>query len=97
MIDLNCYFCAALKIRLLLIFIAVDVLVMTVFFGGKRNETISACLWSIEKDGKWYGSPLRKLVDWLLSWAEKDHCRKAWVYEQRQITFSEKNNARESN
>lgn len=83
-------FYASLKTRLLLIFIAIDVLLTTVFFGGKRNETISACLWSIEKDGKWYGLPLRRSVDWLLSWAEDDHCRKAWEYEQCQMSLSKK-------
>lgn len=63
--------------------VAWDVLLMTTFFNGKRNETISACLYELDRDGKWYGGPLRKAVDFLLSYWGPDHCYASWLIEQK--------------
>lgn len=65
------------------VIVATDVWLMTVFFRGKRNETISACLYELDRDGKWYGTPLRKTVDFLLSGLERDHCYRSWLIEQK--------------
>lgn len=72
------------------VIVALDVFLMTVLFAGKRNETISACLYAIERDGKWYGTPLRKAVDLLMSWREYEHCRIQFELEQKwNRTFNE--------
>jgi hypothetical protein len=56
---------------------------MTAFFNGRRNETISACLWSMEQSGKWLGYTLRPVVDFCLAWAESNHCRISWQNENK--------------
>jgi hypothetical protein len=72
-----------MKHYLLRVIIAIDILAMTLF-NGKRNETISACLWSMEQSGKWLGYTLRPVVDFLLSPLEKDHCALSWMMENRE-------------
>ena len=68
--------------RLLLILIAIDVLVMTTFFRGKRNETISSAAYSLEASGHFFGF-FRAIIDTLFWVVEKDHCAVSWLYENR--------------
>lgn len=68
--------------RLLLILIAVDVFFMTTFFGGKRNETMSAAAYSLEQSGHFFGF-FRPIIDTLFWVVEKDHCAISWLYENR--------------
>jgi len=73
---------ARVRSRLLLIAIALDVLIMTTFFMGKRNETISACLYSLDKDQKWWGRALRVGVDYIFELlGDPDHCHQSWKTE----------------
>jgi hypothetical protein len=66
--------------RLLRVLIALDIFVFAIltFGGSRRNETISAAAWSLERDGKWQGRMSRPMIDWLFSRLEKDHCAQAW-------------------
>ncbi len=71
--------------RLLTILIALDVFLFALltFGGAKRGETISAAAWSLESDSKWQGRLFRPLIDWLLTWLERDHCHRAWLLENK--------------
>lgn len=73
-----------MKARILRIVVAFDIFIFSLLTlgGAKRNETISAAAWSLEADGKWQGRAFRPLIDWALSWLEKDHCRLAWLAER---------------
>lgn len=73
-----------MKRRILCIIVALDIFLFAVatLGGSKRNETASAAAWSTELDGKWAGRIFRPLIDWMLSWAEKDHCRRSWELER---------------
>ena len=71
-----------MKARLLLILIQLDVLLMVTLFGGKRNETLSAAAWVLREDGKWAGRLFVPLIDWLMTWIERDHCYTAWLVEK---------------
>lgn len=70
--------------RIFTILIALDVFVFALITlgGTKRNETISAACWELERDGKWQGKFFRPLIDWLLRPLGKDHCLRAWEIEQ---------------
>lgn len=72
-----------MKLRLLRILIALDIAVFAVLTlgGARRNETISAAAWSLELDGKWQGRIFRPLIDWLMTWIERDHCYQSWLAE----------------
>jgi hypothetical protein len=69
--------------RLLIVLIAIDHLVLAVVTLGRcvRGETISAALWSLERDGKLQGRIGRPLVDALFRPLERDHCEASWVAE----------------
>lgn len=73
-----------LRHRILILLIALDHLALAVITLGncKRGETISACAWTLEQDGKRLGKVLRPLIDWLLVWLERDHCRVSWLAEK---------------
>lgn len=42
---------------------------------GSPDETISAALWRMERQGKWAGRLFRPLIDTLFYLLERDHCR----------------------
>jgi hypothetical protein len=69
-----------MKQRALNIIVALDIFLFAVVTLGKakRNETISSAAWSTERDGKLWGRMFRPFIDWTMSWAEKDHCARAW-------------------
>jgi len=54
------------------VLVAIDILLMAIL-GGKRNETLSACAWSLEQDGKLLGLIFRPLID-LVFFLEPYHC-----------------------
>lgn len=68
------------------VLVALDVLIMAVM-NGKRNETMSAAAWSLEKDGKWQGYLFRPMID-ALFWLEPNHCAISWCNENPNPTAS---------
>lgn len=74
---------APVKRRILTILIALDIFVFAVITlgGTKRNETISAAAWELERDGKWTGKLFRPLIDFLFSAIQHNHCHEAWLIE----------------
>lgn len=72
-----------MKQRILNLLIAVDQLLLVVFTLGKGHpdETISAALWRMEREGKIAGRIFRPLVDLLFRPIERDHCYAAWLSE----------------
>ncbi len=74
---------ATVRRRVLIILIAVDHLALAVVTLGRcvRGETISAALWSLERDGKLQGRIGRPLVDALFSPLEREHCKASWEAE----------------
>lgn len=69
--------------RTLSLVVALDIFVLALITLGdsRRNETISACLWSMEQDGRLLGRLFRPAVDLLLSPMESDHCLVSWLAE----------------
>lgn len=61
-----------------------DIKVLWILTAGRsRNgETISAAAWSLHCDGKWQGALLVPMIDGLFYFVQKDHCRKAWLWQQ---------------
>lgn len=47
------------------------------------DETASSAAWRLEMQGRWQGRLFRPLIDWLLTWVERDHCRLAYLAEMR--------------
>jgi hypothetical protein len=74
-----------IKQRLLNLLIAVDQLLwVTLTFGeGMPDETISAALYRMEREGRLSGKLLRPLVDALFSPFERDHCKLSFESELR--------------
>lgn len=70
--------------RLFTILIAMDVFVFALLTLGasKRNETISAAAWELERDGKRQGKFFRPIIDFLLRPLGTNHCLRAWEIEQ---------------
>ena len=73
-----------MKTRLLRVLIAFDIFVFALLTlgGSKRNETISAAVWSLEIDRKWQGMVFRPAIDWAFARLERDHCLQSWLAEQ---------------
>ena len=73
-----------LRARLLILLISVDSLLLAIFTLGncERGETISACAWSLEQDGKLLGRIFRPLIDALFHFIERDHCSESWLAER---------------
>lgn len=71
--------------RLLNIFIALDQLawVLSTLGNGQPDETISAALWRMERQGKRAGLWFRPVVDFLFRPFEKNHCLIAYLEEKR--------------
>lgn len=69
--------------RLLMLFVAVDCLLLSLMKLGDhyRGATISAVCWELEQEGKWRGRIFRPAIDFLLRWLEPDHCSRAWLAE----------------
>ncbi len=74
-----------MKKRVLCIAIALDIFLLSLITlgGSKRNETISSCLWTLEKDGRFIGKALRPVVDWFFSKLERNHCFTSWLVENK--------------
>ena len=72
-----------LRLRLLIVLIAVDQLVLAVITLGycKRGETISAAAWALEQNKKLQGRIFRPFIDWLFTWVERDHCQASYLFE----------------
>lgn len=79
-----------MKQRILIALIALDSLALAIITLGycKRGETISAALWSLEKNGKFMGRIFRPVIDWLFTWIERDHCRLSWLAEKHMYEAS---------
>lgn len=79
-----------MKQRLIIIFVALDVLAFALLTLGncKRNETISSAAWSLESDYKWQGRLFRPLIDWLMAWEGPNHCHRAWLLEHKQSLWN---------
>ena len=71
-----------MKLRLFVIIVQIDILLMATFFGGKRNETMSAAAWSLLQSGKFFGIIFVPMIDFIFSWYEKDHCALAYLTER---------------
>ena len=65
-----------------LLWLDIKVLWLVTFGRCKVGETISAAAWSLYCDGKWQGKLLVPLINALFWIAEKDHCRKAWLWQK---------------
>lgn len=65
-----------------LLWLDIKVLWLVTFGRCKVGETISAAAWSLYCDGKWQGKLLVPLINALFLVAEKDHCRKAWIWQR---------------
>lgn len=76
--------------RILTILIALDIFVFALITlgGSKRNETISAAAFELERDGKWQGKLFRPIIDFLMSGLEKDHCHRAWLIENKDLLWN---------
>lgn len=65
-----------------LLWLDIKVLWIVTFGRARMGETISAAAWSLYRDGKWQGRLLVPLINTIFWIAEKDHCRKAWVWQK---------------
>lgn len=74
-----------IKQRLLNLLVAVDQLLwVTLTLGeGMPDETISAALYRMEREGRPSGKLLRPLIDVLFSPFEREHCRLSFESELR--------------
>lgn len=75
---------AGIKSRILRILIALDIFVFALITlgGSKRNETISAAAWDLEREGKWQGELFRPSIDAIFNLLDDtNHCQKAWLNE----------------
>lgn len=69
--------------RVLNFLISLDQFVWSIVTLGNAapDETISAGAWRMEQEGKWQGKYSRAIIDWLFTYIQKDHCRKAYEAE----------------
>ena len=79
-----------MKRRILNVLIALDQLawVLLTLGNGMPDETISAALWRMERQGKLAGRVFRPLVD-ALFWFDRDHCLKSWQSERSKAQLPE--------
>lgn len=71
------------------ILVAIDLLLAAVC-GCRRNETLSAAAYSLEKDAKWMGRFWRPVIDLAFSFRQYEHCRIQHEFETRwNRTFNE--------
>jgi len=61
--------------------LAIDQLINAMFLRGWADETMSSRLWRLEQRGKPMGV-LRRVVDFLASPFEEDHCQKSFESER---------------
>lgn len=47
------------------------------------GDTLSSKAWQLEQNGRTHGKVFRRLIDWLFSLAEKDHCHQAYLTYRR--------------
>ena len=62
--------------------VALDLLLAAIC-GCKRNETLSAAAYSLEKDGKFWGKFWRPKIDRAFSRWQAEHCRGEFELEQK--------------
>ena len=76
-----------MKRRLLNLSIALDQLLLSLLTLGAAHpdETISAALWRHEQKGTRGARTMRRLVDWLMSPLEADHCELSAESERLQL------------
>ena len=65
-----------------LLWLDIKVLWIVTFGRARPGETISAAAWSLRRDNKWQGRLLVPVINALFWVAEKDHCRKAWIWQK---------------
>ena len=65
-----------------LLWLDIKVLWIVTVGRARPGETISAAAWSLYRDHKWQGFVLVPLINALFWIAEKDHCRKAWLWQK---------------
>lgn len=58
-----------------------DAWIMGTFFGGLPGETLSSAAWNAHITGKFFGFTYL-LIDLLFYAFEREHCRKAWLWQQ---------------
>lgn len=61
--------------------IAIDVWIMSTFFGGLPRETMSAAGWHAHITGKFFGFTYL-LIDLLFYPLQRDHCRKTHEWQR---------------
>lgn len=62
--------------------VAIDLLLAAIC-GCKRNETLSAAAYSLEKDAKFWGRVWRPVIDLAFSFRQYEHCRIQHEFELR--------------
>lgn len=74
-----------MKLRLLNLLIALDqfIYVMVTLGAGSPDETLSAAAYRTEQNNKVFGKLFRPVIDFLFRLFETEHCKKAFVAEQR--------------
>lgn len=77
---------AGLKTYTLNVLIGFDQLITTLI-GGDPDETLSSYAWRMEVQDKPWGRITRPGIDWLMSWYEPNHCRRAYRAERMRTQF----------
>lgn len=72
---------ASLKSYILNVLIGLDQF-LTTLVAGEPDETLSSYAWRMERQGKPWGHVTRPSIDWLMSWYEPNHCRRAYGAER---------------
>lgn len=71
--------------RILNILIALDQLiyVLITLGAGYPDETLSSAAYRLDQKGHFWGKIWRPIIDWLFTYIQRDHCRKAYEAERR--------------
>ena len=64
-----------------LIWVDVQLFRLITFGNCKKGETISAASWDLLLNDKWQGKLFVPIIDFLFSPVQKEHCRKAWLWQ----------------
>ena len=72
-----------LKRRGLNFLISLDQFVYSIITLGAAapDETMSAGAYRLEKQNRWQGKLFRPFIDWLFSYIQTEHCKKAYLAE----------------
>lgn len=73
-----------MKQRVLNLLIALDQFLFCLVTLGHSSpdETMSACAWRLEREGRWQGRVFRPLIDFLF-WFDPRHCAMSYVSEKQ--------------